>query len=52
MSKSRKLEIENPEIVDSYRNKISGFNTKNELDRFLMNEVSENFFEDDLDTNL
>lgn len=35
ISKNRKLEIENPKIAESYRQKISGFNSKNELTLFL-----------------
>lgn len=38
ISKKRKLEIENPKTAASYRQKISGFNTKNELDLFLAEE--------------
>lgn len=38
ISKKRKLEIENPKTAASYRQKISGFNTKNELDLFLAQE--------------
>ena len=38
ISKKRKLEIESPNTAASYRQKISGFNTKNELDLFLAQE--------------
>lgn len=41
ISKARKLEIENPKIAESYKQKISGFNTKNELTLFLLEEPSE-----------
>lgn len=34
ISKNRKLEIENPKIAASYRQKISGFSNKNEHDHF------------------
>lgn len=38
ISRNRKLEIENHDIAATYRQKISGFNTKNELDLFLLEE--------------
>lgn len=38
ISRNRKLEIENHGIASTYRQKISGFNTKNELDLFLLEE--------------
>ena len=38
ISKNRKLEIENPKIAATYRQKISGFNDKNELELLLENE--------------
>ncbi|MBL7917282.1 MAG: site-specific DNA-methyltransferase [Bacteroidia bacterium] len=38
ISKSRKLEIENNKIAALYREKISGFNDKKELDLFLFQE--------------
>ena len=38
ISKKRKLEIEDKNIAESYRQKIRGFNTKNELDLFLLEE--------------
>ncbi len=38
ISKKRKLEIENPIISESYKQKISGFNTKQELTLFLAEE--------------
>jgi len=40
MSKNRKIEVENPKIASSYRQKISGFNDKKELDLFLIEEPS------------
>ncbi len=41
MSKKRKLEIENPEKAALYKQKISGFNNKNELNSFLVQEPQE-----------
>lgn len=38
ISKNRKLEIENPRIAQSYKEKISGFETKEQLSLFLANE--------------
>jgi site-specific DNA-methyltransferase (adenine-specific) len=38
ISKKRKLEIENPKTAATYRQKISGFNDKNELELLLENE--------------
>lgn len=38
ISKNRKLEIENHRIAANYRQRISGFNTDNELDLFLIEE--------------
>jgi site-specific DNA-methyltransferase (adenine-specific) len=38
ISKNRKLEIEDSKLSDLYRNKISGFNNKNELELFLFGE--------------
>jgi site-specific DNA-methyltransferase (adenine-specific) len=38
ISKNRKLEIENPKIAATYRQKIGGFNDKNELELFLKEE--------------
>ena len=38
ISKNRKLEIENKITAANYRNKISGFNNKKELELFLFNE--------------
>lgn len=38
ISKNRKLEIENPKIATTYRQKIGGFNDKKELDLFLVQE--------------
>jgi site-specific DNA-methyltransferase (adenine-specific) len=41
MGKNRKLEIENPEIAATYRQKVSGFNDKKELECFLVKEPQE-----------
>lgn len=38
ISKKRKLEIENPQIAGTYKQKIRGFNDKNQLDLFLSEE--------------
>ncbi len=38
ISKNRKLEIENKKLAAKYKEKISGFNTKNELELFLFKE--------------
>src|SRR5690606_3713005 len=38
ISKNRKLELENPKIVENYREKINGFNNKKELELFLVKE--------------
>ena len=38
ISKNRKLEIENPRTAATYRQKISGFNNKKELELFLVEE--------------
>ena len=38
MSKNRKLEIEKPRTAQSYREKVNGFNNKNELSLFLASE--------------
>ena len=38
MSMARKIEIENPAIAATYRQKISGFNNANELELFLIGE--------------
>jgi site-specific DNA-methyltransferase (adenine-specific) len=43
ISKKRKLEIENPKIAALYKEKISGFNDKNELSLFLVQEPSEEY---------
>ncbi len=43
ISKNRKIEIDNPKIASSYKQKIAGFNTKNELDLFLANEIESNY---------
>lgn len=38
VSKNRKLEIENPQIFATYKQKLGGFNDKNQLDLFLAQE--------------
>lgn len=38
ISKKRKLEIETPQIAETYRRKIGGFNHKKELELFLVGE--------------
>jgi site-specific DNA-methyltransferase (adenine-specific) len=38
ISKNRKLEIENPKIAENYRSKISGFETKKQLELYLVEE--------------
>lgn len=38
ISKNRKLEIENPIVAQRYRQKLAGFNKKEELELFLMRE--------------
>lgn len=43
ISRNRKLEIENPRIFTTYRNKIGGFNDKNELELFLIKEPEEEY---------
>jgi site-specific DNA-methyltransferase (adenine-specific) len=43
ISKNRKLEIENPKTSTTYRQKISGFNDKRELDIFLLEEPKEEY---------
>jgi site-specific DNA-methyltransferase (adenine-specific) len=43
ISKNRKLEIENPKTTATYKQKISGFNNKNELELFLVGEPSTNY---------
>jgi len=42
LSKKRKLEIENPRIAAQYKEKISGFNTKQEYSLFLNEEPNPN----------
>ena len=50
ISKNRKLEIENPIIAESYRSKISGFETKKQLELYLVEEPREEYrIELDLD---
>ena len=41
ISKARKLEIENPTIAETYKQKINGFTTKKELNLYLIKEPSE-----------
>ena len=43
ISKNRKLEIENPKIAATYRQKIGGFNDKKELELFLIEEPKEEY---------
>lgn len=43
ISKNRKLEIENARKAESYRQKLSGFNNKKELNLFLLNELKEEY---------
>jgi site-specific DNA-methyltransferase (adenine-specific) len=43
ISKNRKLEIENPTIAATYKQKINGFNDKKELSLFLANEPNEDY---------
>ena len=43
ISKNRKLEIENPLVAASYKEKIRGFTTKKELELFLADEPSEEY---------
>jgi site-specific DNA-methyltransferase (adenine-specific) len=43
ISKNRRLEIENPKIAATYRQKIRGFNDKKELDLFLVEEPQEDY---------
>ncbi len=38
ISKKRKLEIENPKVAETYRQKIKGFNDSREFDLFLVEE--------------
>ena len=38
ISKSRKIEIENPKVAALYNEKINGFNNKKELELFLLEE--------------
>ncbi len=46
ISKKRKLEIENPVIAETYKQKISGFNTKQELTLFLAEEPNNEYSQD------
>lgn len=43
ISKKRKLEIDNPKTAASFRQKIGGFNNKNELELFLFEEPKEEY---------
>ncbi|NOZ45818.1 MAG: site-specific DNA-methyltransferase [Chlorobi bacterium] len=42
ISKCRKLEIENEQIAENYRNKIRGFNNKKEFDNYIKTEPKPN----------
>lgn len=46
ISKNRKLEIQNPKIIELYKQKTNGFNDKSELANFLLNEPSESYSRD------
>lgn len=46
ISKNRKLEIEENRVANTYREKINGFNTKKELELFLVNEPKSIYSED------
>lgn len=46
ISKNRKLEIENPTIAATYKQKINGFNDKKELSLFLAQEPNEDYSPD------
>ena len=46
ISKNRRLEIENKKTAQLYRQKINGFNNKNELGLFLMEEPREPYYEE------
>lgn len=46
ISKNRKLEIENPKIALEYKQKISGFETKNQLQMYLEEETQESYSKD------
>ncbi|GEM56490.1 site-specific DNA-methyltransferase [Flavobacterium branchiophilum NBRC 15030 = ATCC 35035] len=43
ISKNRKIEIEKPQIASTYRQKISGFNSKNALELLLFEEPNLNY---------
>ena len=43
ISKNRKLEIENPKIAATYRQKTGGFNDRKELELFLAEEKTEEY---------
>ena len=43
LSKNRKLEIENSEIAHRYREKLNGFNSKKELENYLVREEREEY---------
>ncbi|MBE2254910.1 MAG: site-specific DNA-methyltransferase [Ignavibacteria bacterium] len=46
ISKKRKIEIEDEKTAYKYRSKISGFNSKNELELFLVNEPKAHYGEE------
>lgn len=46
ISKNRKLEIENSTIAETYRKKINGFETKNQLELYLAEEPKEDYSPD------
>lgn len=46
ISKNRKLEIEDVKIAHQYRQKISGFETKNQLQMYLQEEPDEPYSKD------
>ena len=43
ISKNRKLEIENPQIAATFRQKIGGFNNSKQLDLFISQEPVERY---------
>lgn len=51
ISKNRKLEIENPQIAATFRQKLKGFNKQNQLELFLLTEPVEDY-SSDLDLSL
>lgn len=46
ISKNRKLEIGNPSITQNYRQKINGFETKKQLELYLVNEPKTEYSSD------